>query len=458
MAGLVSKSSGSSTFKALNRALESGALNQVSRLLNHSLSSAELGHLLESSPPRTREILWELIDKEKQKKILPFLGDDLIAEALSDFSAQEVADVASDEDVDVDDIVDILQALPDQVAQDVLNVMDDQNRQRIEAILSFPEDTAGGLMNTDTITIRADITLDVVLRYLRRHEKLPATTDKLIVVNRKDELIGLLPIATLLVTDPAITVREVMATDFHTIKADMPDAQVAQLFEREDLLSAPVVDDQGKLLGRITIDDVVDVIREDADHSLMSMAGLDEDDDIFAPVFKTTRRRAIWLGINLLTAFLASAVIGMFEGTLEKVVALAILMPIVASMGGIAGSQTLTLVIRSMATGHIKRDNLTWLFRREVVVGFLNGMMWGIAVAIAAALWFDDIMLGYIIGSAMIINLVVAVFSGSVLPSLLKSINIDPALAGGVLLTTITDVVGYLSFLGLATLFYGVAS
>ena len=454
MPGALTNKSSSSRMRTLNRALESGALTQVSRMLNSSLSSAELGHLLESSPPRTRTILWELLDKKQQSKILPFLGDDLIADVLRDMSAEEVADVTSDEDIDIDDAVDILQVLPEKVTQDVLNVMDDQNRQRVEAILSYPEDTAGGLMNTDTVTIRADISLDVVLRYLRRHESIPATTDNLVVVNRKDELIGLLPISKLLVSDPSITVREIMETDFHRITADTPDDQVAQLFEREDLVTAPVVDTNGKLLGRITIDDVVDVIREDADHSLMSMAGLDEEDDIFAPVLKTSRRRAVWLGINLLTAFLASAVIGMFEQTLEKVVALAILMPIVASMGGIAGSQTLTLVIRGIATGHIRNNNLRWLLSREVLVGLLNGVLWGGAVAVAASIWFSDITIGFIIGGALIINLVIAVFSGSILPSLLKSMNIDPALAGSVLLTTITDVVGYFVFLGLATAFY----
>ncbi|GLQ31305.1 magnesium transporter [Litoribrevibacter albus] len=457
MAGAMGSTSSSSRMRALNRALESGALSQVSRMLNHTLSSAELGHLLESSPPHTRKVLWELLEKKKQSTILPFLGDDLIADVLRDMSAEEVADVTSDEDIDIDDVVDILQILPERVTQDVLNAMDDQNRQRIEAILSFPEDTAGGLMNTDTVTIRPDITLDVVLRYLRRHESIPATTDTLVVVNRKDELIGLLPISKLLVTDPSITVREIMETDFPRITADTPDDHVAQLFEREDLVSAPVVDKEGRLLGRITIDDVVDVIREDADHSLMSMAGLDEDDDIFAPVLKTSRRRAIWLGINLLTAFIASAVIGIFEQTLDKVVALAILMPIVASMGGIAGSQTLTLVIRGIATGHIRQNNLRWLLSREVLVGLLNGLLWGLAVAVAAALWFSDPKIGIIIGTALIINLVVAVFSGSMLPSLLKSINIDPALAGSVLLTTITDVVGYFVFLGLATAFYSFA-
>jgi magnesium transporter len=234
----------------------------------------------------------------------------------------------------------------------------------------------------------------------------------------------------------------------------MPDESVARLFEQLDLISAPVVNEEGRLLGRITIDDVVDVIREDADHSLMSMAGLDDDEDTFAPIMKTTRRRAVWLGINLITAFAASAVIGLFEATIDKVVALAVLMPIVASMGGIAGSQTLTLVIRGQALGHIERSNIGWLFNRELVVGLLNGMLWALVVAVVAVLWFQDMTVGIVIAMALVINLIAGAMAGTLLPTILKSMGIDPALAGGVLLTTITDVVGFFAFLGLATLFF----
>ncbi|HBD23245.1 MAG TPA: magnesium transporter, partial [Oceanospirillaceae bacterium] len=310
------------------------------------------------------------------------------------------------------------------------------------------------LMNTDIITVRPDITIDTVLRYLRRHEEMPDTTDNIFVVTRKDRYIGLLPITRMLVSDPNIEVRDIMDTEVEAIEADLDDSEVANLFERHDWVSAPVINKQGRILGRITIDDVVDVIREDADHSLMRMAGLDEDEDTFAPVFKTSRRRAVWLGINLLTALLASFMIGLFQDTIEQVVALAILMPIVASMGGIAGSQALTLVIRGQALGHVERSNIAYLLNREVIVGAINGTLWALVVASIASWWFADMTIGFIIAIAMIINLVIAAISGTSLPVILKAIHIDPALAGGVILTTITDVVGFCAFLGLATLFY----
>jgi len=319
----------------------------------------------------------------------------------------------------------------------------------------YADDTAGGLMNTDTITIRPDVTLDVVLRFLRRHDELPDMTDTLIVVNRDDRYVGVLPIRTLLVSDPTSSVRERMITRRKAIPTDMPDDEVARLFARKDWVSAPVVDDEGYVVGRITIDDVVDVIREDADHSLMSMAGLGEDDDTFAPALKTARRRAVWLGINLLTAFIAASVINLFQGTIEKVVALAVLMPIVASMGGIAGTQTLTVLIRAIAMGQVNSSNARWLLSREVLVGALNGVGWAIVVGIAAALWFNDSTLGLIIATAIVINLVTAGLAGALLPMVLQRLKIDPALAGGVVLTTVTDVVGFLAFLGLASVFYG---
>jgi magnesium transporter len=294
-----------------------------------------------------------------------------------------------------------------------------------------------------------------VLRYLRRHDEIPEMTDVLIVVSRDDHYVGLLPVRTLLVSDPGCSVRELMVTNRRAIPTDMPDNEVARLFERNDWVSAPVVDEEGYVVGRITIDDVVDVIREDGDHSLMSMAGLGEDDDTFAPAIRTARRRAIWLGINLMTAFIAASVINLFQDTIEKVVALAVLMPIVASMGGIAGTQTLTVLVRAIAMGHVNNSNTRWLLGREVVAGALNGLGWGIVVALAAAFWFNDGALGLIIGLAIIINLLTAGFAGALLPVTLKRMNIDPALAGGVVLTTVTDVVGFLSFLGMATVFYG---
>lgn len=437
----------------LGAALESGALTQVRRILNSDLQPADVAHLLESSPPKERKLLWELIDDENEGEVLQHLSDELQTWLLNQMSVQEVANAMID--LDADDIADLLQNLPNTVTREVLTTMDSQDRARVEAVLSYPEDSAGGLMNTDTVTVRPDITLEVVLRYLRRHRSLPEMTDNLLVVNRRDEFIGLLPINKILVTDGDATVREVMNTEVITISADMDDSEVAQLFERHDLISAPVVDSyNGKLLGRITIDDVVDVIREDADHSLMSMAGLDEDEDTFAPAFKTSRRRAVWLGINLLTALLASGVIGLFQATIDQVVALAVLMPIVASMGGVAGSQTLTLVIRGQAIGHIDSKNVGWLLNREFLVGLSNGLLWAAVIAGITYIWFYDISLSIIIGLAIVINLVVAALAGAFLPVLLKRMNIDPALAGSVVLTTVTDVVGFFAFLGLAAAFY----
>ena len=439
------------TFEKLNRALDSGTFVDVRRMLN-GLPPGDIAHLLESSTPKFRHILWTLLDAENEAEVLNELSDELRIQFLGDMEAAKVAELM--EGLEDDDVADILQQLPDRVTWEVLNSMDLQDRARLEQVMLYPEDTAGGLMNTDTITIRAPLTLDVVLRYLRRHEEIPAMTDNLIVVNRSDRFIGLLPLRTLLVSDPTATVRQKMVTDVEPIPVSLPDTDVARLFERNDWVSAPVIDEEGRLVGRITIDDVVDVIREDADHSFMSMAGLDEDEDTFAPVFRTAPRRAMWLGINLITAFIAAGVINLFQGTIEKVVALAVLMPIVASMGGIAGTQTLTVLVRGIALGQVGRNNQAWLINREVMVGLLNGVLWALVVAVAASLWFDDWTIGLVIAAALVINLITAAFTGAVLPLLMTRFRIDPALAGGVVLTTVTDVVGFLSFLGLATLFY----
>jgi magnesium transporter len=397
-------------------------------------------------------MLWELVEKENEGEVLQHLSDEISASFLNEMSAEELVDLTSE--LDTDDVADLLQQLPEHVSNDVLRGMDSKDRTRLETVLSYPEDSAGGLMNTDTVTVRADITLDVVLRYLRRHRSLPQMTDNLLVINRNEEFIGTLAINKLLVSDLKQTVREVMTTDTQTLHASMDEEDVAKIFERHDLVSAPVVDNHGKLIGRITIDDVVDVIRDTADHSLMSMAGLDEEEDTFAPALKTGRRRALWLGINLITAFIASAVIGLFDQTIERLVALAVLMPIVASMGGIAGSQVLTLVIRGQALGHISSSNVRWLLNRELAVGFFNGLLWAAVIAAITLFWFNDPQLAWIIAAAIIINLLVAALSGAALPLILKRQRIDPALAGGVILTTITDVVGFFSFLGLASIFY----
>ena len=441
-----------SRLQELNDALDSGAFIQARHMLNHTLKPAHTAHLLESSPPREREILWNLVDPELEGEVLQHLSYEIQAEFVNQMNTEEL--LQATENLDTDHFADILQQLPTNVMQEVLNSLGQQDRERLEQALSYPEDTAGGLMNTDVVSIRPDLTIDAVLRYLRRHDSIPEMTDNLFVVTRKDNYIGLLPLTSLLVSDPNTLISEVMDTEREAIPADLDETDVANLFERNDWVSAPVVNHEGRLVGRITIDDVVDVIREEVDHSLMLMAGLDEDEDTFAPVLKTARRRAVWLGINLLTALLASMVIGLFQDTIEQVVALAILMPIVASMGGIAGSQALTLVIRGQALGHVEQSNIGYLLNREIIVGVLNGLLWATVVASIASWWFSDFTIGLIIAIAMVINLVVAAIFGTSLPVILKAMNIDPALAGGVILTTITDVVGFCAFLGLATLFY----
>ena len=315
----------------LSQAIDRGSLFQVRQMIK-TLPTAGVAHLLESSPPKTRSVLWQLIDKESEGEVIQYLNEDLQSEILSELNAKEVVELT--EGLETDDLADILQQLPIQIAQEVLDAMDQQDRQRVEKILSYDEDTAGGLMNTDSITVRRNHTVELVLRYLRRHQTLPEMTDNILVVNRDDELLGILPLKEVLVSDPNTSVRDVMREDINAIPVDMEAAEVAYLFEQHDWVSAPVVDINGKLLGRITIDDVVDVIRDTAEHSLMSMAGLDEEDDTFAPILKTARRRALWLGVNLVTAVFASLVIYTFQDTIDKVVYLAILMPIVANMGG----------------------------------------------------------------------------------------------------------------------------
>lgn len=435
----------------LGSAIDSGTLNQVRHILNN-LSPPDIAHQLETAPPRLRNILWEMVDPEISGEVLQELSDDIQLEFLNQMDGAEVASIT--EGLDVDDIVDILQQLPDRVIPEVLKAMSVQDRLRVESVLTYNEDTAGGLMDTEVITVRPDITVDVVLRYLRRFEELPDITDNLFVVSRNDTFLGTLPLSKMLTSSPNTSVREVMNTEVEAIHVNLTDSDVAQLFQRQDLVSAPVVDDQHRLVGRITIDDVVDVIVEDADHSFLSMAGLSHTEDTFSSIGRTAPRRAMWLGLNLLTAILASSAISLFEATLEKVVALAILMPIVASMGGVAGSQTLTVVIRGMALGRIERDNLKWLLGREFAVGALNGMLWAVVMGAIVSVWFGDWTISIVIAAAMAINLMAAAVTGTLLPVILRSLKIDPALAGSVILTTVTDIVGFVSFLGLATVFY----
>ena len=435
----------------VDEALRSGTSQDVASLLA-DMEPGDVAHLINASPPETRDIIWPLLESEQEADVLNELPDDLRNQFLSDLQPEAVASIVRQ--LDDDDVADILHELPATVTDDVLEALTDSDRARLTATLDFPDDVAGGLMSTDVLTIRADLTLDVVLRYLRRHIELPENTDSLMVTNREGHYVGLLPIRTLLVSDPHVSVREMMTTEREPLDVMTPDDEVARRFERNDWISAPVIDTEGKLLGRITIDDVVDVIREEADHSLAVMAGLGEG-DTFARVTQTAPRRTVWLAVNLATAILAAAVISAFQGTIEKVVALAVLMPIVASMGGIAGTQSLTVLIRAMAMGQVNNRTELWLVRREVYVAVLNGLLWSVVIAAMAVYWFDDPILGGIIAAAIMINLVTAGLAGATLPILLERLDIDPALAGGVVLTTITDVVGFFAFLGLAAYFYG---
>ena len=437
---------------SLLEALDTGTLAGVRRMLK-GLNAGEIAKVLETSPPKERDVLWELIELDLEGEVLQRVSEEVRSYLVARMDTTEVAAVT--EGWDVDDIADVLQSLPDRVTAEVLDLMSNLDRQRVESVLTYDEDSAGGMMSTDTITVRPDLTVEVVLRYLRRHEQIPEMTDSLFVVTRDNLYIGKLPLRVLLTANTSAPVYKLMVQDTQTITADTADSEVAMLFEREDLVSAAVVDGDRKLLGRITIDDVVDVIREDAEHSFMSMAGLAEDEDTFSSIGAAAPRRLLWLGVNLMTALAASSVIGQFQETLDKVIALAVLMPIVASMGGVAGTQTLTVVIRGMALGHLHRNNLRWLLNREFLLGAINGLLWALVVGAIAGIWFDDMSIAVILAGAMIINLVVAAITGVLLPLTLKNMNIDPALAGSVALTTVTDIVGFFSFLGLATIAYG---
>ena len=429
--------------------LRSGRLQPVRRLL-HALQPGEIAHLLASLPPTERQLVWGLVEPEVSGEVLVELPDEISDALIENMETHEL--LAAAEAMDTDDLADLFRKLPETVTAEVLRVMRDQDRRRLESVLAYPEDTAGGLMNTDTVTVRADVTVDVVLRYLRLRGTLPEHTDSLIVVNRYERYLGLLPLARLVTADPEHTVAEIMVREVRGIPADTPAAEVASIFEQLDLVSAAVVDESGRLLGRITVDDVMDVLRDEAEHNLLSHAGLSEEDDVFSPVLASSRRRAVWLGVNLLTALLAAWVIGRFQDTLQQVVALAVLMPVVASMGGIAGTQTLTLVIRGLALNQVNRHNTRWLLGKELAVGLLNGLVWAAVVAFISIVWFHNLQIGAVIAVAMVVNLLCAALAGVAIPLVMRSLSIDPALAGGVVLTTLTDVTGFVVFLGLATL------
>jgi magnesium transporter len=449
---MIVEDSASHTVRLRNvrEALDSGFFQQLRAQL-FELHAAEIAHLLESLPEPKRSALWELVDQEHEGEVLVHLSDDLRTSLIREMAPDEL--VAAAAGMDIDDLADLLQDLPDTISQTVLQSLDKQNRQRLVAVMSYPEDTAGGLMNTDAITIRPDMTVDVVLRYLRLRGEIPDHTDSLFVVDRQDRYFGVVKLAKLLASEPQRRMEEVMDRDVEGIIASRAATEVAQLFENRDLVSAAVVDDNGKLIGRITIDDVVDVIRDEADHSLLGLAGLEDDESIFAPIWSSAKRRALWLGINLFNCVIVSSAIGLFKGTLEKIVALAVLMPIVANMSGVAGNQSLTLAIRGIALGQVGEGNAWYLLRKELTVGAINGVVWAVALGLFTTLMYRDPHLGIVIASAMALSLALAAMVGVSIPLALNRLGVDPAIAGTAILTTITDLCGFVSFLTLASLF-----
>ena len=416
------------------------------------LHPGEIARLLEAIQPKDRTVIWPGIEISMQGEVLKEVNEDVQSQLIGEMSVEDL--VKATEKLDTDDLADIVPNLPESAVHSLLLTLDFKHRERLNKILSYPENSAGGLMNTDFISVRPDVTIRAVIRYLRLLKEMPVDTDQIFIVDRDFNYLGSLLITTLLTEEPEKIVTSLINNDASKpINAETDEAEVALMFEQRNLISAPVIDENNQLVGRITIDDVVDVIRDQAEHSVMSMVGLDEDEDVFAPIFQSSKRRSVWLGVNLITAFIAVYFIGLFEATLQQKIALAILMPVVASMGGIAGTQTLIIVTRGIATGRVTSANIKTLINKEVAVSGLNGIIWSIVIGLITYYWFSDLLLSLVIALAIITNLLVAAFSGAFLPLALTKLKIDPALAGGVILTTITDVIGFVAFLGLAALF-----
>jgi magnesium transporter len=435
---------------ALRSALREGSWRGAARMVA-AMHPAEIALLIESLPPAQREVVWNFVEPEMEGDVLVELSDEVRQSFIDGMDAEEL--LAAAEDMELDDLADLVGDLPEAVSMQLVRSMDAQDRDRLNTVLAFEPDSAGGLMNTDTVSVRADVTVEVVLRYLRMRGELPDKTDRLFVVDRNDQYLGTLALTRLLTEGPEKPVGDLIDPEAPRIAPVTSSHDVALLFQERDLVSAAVVDDGGRLLGRITVDDVVDVIQEEAAHEVMSAAGLRDEEDVFAGIFPSTRRRLVWLGINLITAFLASAVVSRFEGTIEKVAALAALMPIVASMGGIAGTQTVTLIIRGIALGQVEWVNAKWLLWKEIAVGGLNGIIWAVIVGSVTIVWYGTWKISAIIAVATLINLLCAAAVGVIVPLLLRRMRIDPALSAGVILTTFTDCIGFATLLGLGALF-----
>ena len=424
------------------------SLNQIRRLLK-KMTAPEIAHALESSPPKQRNLLFSLLKTEEEGDVLFELGEEIQQDLVSNISNEELIEAVKE--LELDEIVDILQNLPEERMNNILSNMSLVDRKRIEIGLTFPDNTAGGLLNTDVISVRPNNSINEVISYLRDQSDLPENTDKIFVVNNENEYLGELLISKIITSKPSMLVREIMDTEFLPIDVDLDDKEVATIFERNDLISSSVVDKDGKLIGRITIDDVVDVIREDADQNLLGMAGVAED--TFAPPGRAAKSRVFWLSLNLITAFIAASTINLFQDVIDKIVYLAVLMPIVASMGGVAATQTLTIVLRGLTLEQINTSNIRWLFKRELAESILNGIVLSILVGLVTFGWFKDITIAILISCALVINLISSVIAGILVPLILRKFNQDPAIGGSVVVTTVTDVVGFLSFLGLATIY-----
>ena len=417
-----------------------------------SLHPSEIARLLESLTPGKRKIIWQLVDQDDEGDVLKELVEDVRQNLIGEMDATEL--IAATQDMELDDLADLLVDLPETVTEQVITTLDQQDQIRLESVMSYDEDTAGGLTNPGIISVRRGITIEVLIRYLKRLNKLPEHTNYIYIVNRNDEYLGAVKLVDLFLEDKNKPIETIMDESVKAMLADVDVKQVAMDFQNLDLISMPVIDEKNRLLGQITVDDVVDVIQDQVNSEIFNMAGLDDEDDIFAPVILSTKRRAVWLGVNLITAFVVAGAIGLFQEILQQIVILAVLMPIVASMGGVAGNQTLILVIRGIAMGKIQRSNARKLLIKESSVALLNGFTWSIVVSVLAVVLFQTTWeIGLIVGAAMLLNIFASAIAGVSIPFLLKKMGIDPALAGGVLMITLTDVLGFVTFLGLATLF-----
>lgn len=425
-------------------------LNELQKKLD-LLHPADVAYILEALPLEQRLDVWDLVKAERDGEILLEVSDAVRQTLIADMDSDEL--LAAAEQLDTDELADLAPDLPKDVLQDLLDSLDTQNRERLQSALSYPEDAVGALMDFDIVTIREDITLEVALRYLRRLGSLPDHTDKLFVVDRNDILRGVLPLKRMVVNDLDANVADIMAEDavvFHP--EDIAD-EAAKAFERYDLVTAPVVDGNNKLVGRITVDAVMDFIRDEAESDKLSMAGLREEEDFFASVWKSVQNRWAWLAINLVTALVASRVIGLFEGSIEKIVALAALMPIVAGIGGNSGNQTTTMIVRGLALGQIASHNMHSLITKELGVALLNGLLWGSVLGGIAYALYGSYQLGLVMMSAMTLNLLLAAVMGVMIPLVMNKFGRDPAVGSSVLITAMTDSGGFFIFLGLATIF-----